>query len=113
MPGTLAESTTRSSASRAGSMLPPSGPAVAARSGTLTDDKSCGRSERQAMILMLLLHSITEEVLNGDVVFLATERARKLCLAAGLTPIEFDEALDRYQDYSAQVRGRNPLSCLF
>jgi hypothetical protein len=113
MPGTLAESTTRSLAGRGGSLLPPLAPGAAVGSATPIDNEYCGRFERQVTILTLLLHSITTEVLNDDIVFLATCRARQLCLAAGLTPVEFEEALDRYRDYSAGLRGRNPLSCLF
>ncbi len=113
MPGTLAESTTRSLADRGGSLLPPSAPAVVAGSATPIANESYGRFERQATILMLLLHSITENVLSGDVIALATIRARDLCLAAGLTPVEFEEALDRYRVYSATLRDRNPLSRFF
>ena len=111
-PDTLAEPTTGSLALRVPTLPRPSGPGAALPSSTKTGTPSSETSET-ILILMVLLQSITAEVLSGDVMELVMFKARSTCEKMGIDKAKLDEVLEKFGEFSAGLRARNPLSGMF
>lgn len=109
MEGTLVPATPTLLASPVGKSLQPSEQGAAAISSILIEKLSCERSET-VLVLVSLLMGITEHTTSGDVLALASYRAKDLCLRAGISEDVFLEVLRAYADVAQRLRSRNPFA---
>jgi len=107
--GVVPRSTTRSLASRDGKGLQHSEPDVAALSLILTEKLSCEKSET-VIVLMSLLLGITENTTSGDVLSLASFRAKDICDRLGIDEHIFLEVVGAYSEVAKRLRSWNPLA---
>jgi TRAP-type mannitol/chloroaromatic compound transport system substrate-binding protein len=75
----------------------------------LTDKQFCENSQT-VLILLAILQGITENTTSGDVIELSIYRAEDMCRAIGVSKDEFKEVVNRFVQFSKQVRGWNPLA---
>lgn len=106
--GTLVESTTKSLATQPPSCPLPSMPDAAALSTVIAELSS--ESYSTILVLLCLLHGITENTTSGDVLALAAYRAKDLSEQMGIDEDTFAEVIRRYGEFAKAVRSWNPLA---
>lgn len=105
---TLAENTTRSLATQPPSCPLPSTPDAAALSTVIAELSS--ESYSTILVLLCLLHGITENTTSGDVLALAAYRAQDLSRELGVDEDTFADVIRRYSQFAQAVRRWNPLA---
>lgn len=107
--GTLVASTNKSLVNRDGRPLQRLEADAALLSEMQTEPLFCENSQT-ILILVALLHGITENTTSGDVIALATYRARDMCLQAGIDEELFRRVVTRFGEYAKKTRAWNPLA---
>ena len=70
-------------------------------------------SEEKLFILGAILQGLICEVMSGDVVTLATYRARQICFEAGVDDELFCDVANEFIEVARKARKRNPMSGMF
>lgn len=76
-------------------------------------DQPLSESLQRLAVLMTILHGITENTFNGDVISLAIYRAKSLCEGMQISEELFAETCERYVAFSKALRANNPMSGMF
>lgn len=86
---------------------------VACPYSTLIEEQSSEKMRETVTILISLLRGFTEEVMSGDVVYFACERAIEYCVAAGMDRATAKDTIKRFMAIAKENRKRNPISSMF
>ena len=70
-------------------------------------------SEGTVAVLAAMVTALLSEMLNGDLVLLSIDKAKRACREAGVPDAEFERVAGILAEYWARKKAANPLGSMF